>query len=187
MESARRTQPLHQLATTDHLTGAFNRRYFYETTDRMLARARRNNSRIVLLIYDIDDFKHYNETVRPRGRRRDPPRDGRTDEAISRSHDIVARIGGDEFAVLFWDADRPRVPGSQPLATAFDLADRFRRAVSHHQFRTLGPEAGGVLTISGGLASFPRDGVTRDALMRSADKALREAKQAGKNSIRLIG
>jgi len=108
-------------------------------------------------------------------------------KGVTRSHDIVARIGGDEFAVLFWDAGRPRTPGSKMPEDAFVLADRFRKAVEDHAFGSLGSEARGVLTISGGLATFGRDGRTCRELLRKADEALRESKRTGKNSITLIG
>ena len=101
--------------------------------------------------------------------------------------DVVARIGGDEFAVLFWDSQGPRSPQSQPLHTAADLAERFRQAVSREEFPLLGPQAVGHLTISGGLAMYPRDGQDVRQLLRSADQALKKGKKAGKNTIQIIG
>jgi diguanylate cyclase (GGDEF)-like protein len=175
------------LAITDHLTGAYNRRYFYHVTDRILARAEQTRGRVMLLLYDIDDFKHYNETYGHAAGDDILRETAALMRQTTREHDVVARIGGDEFAVLFWDQERPRVPNSRPIQAVYELSERFRRAVTLHQFKSLGPEAQGVLTISGGLASFPKDGVTRVELMRSADHALREAKRAGKNSIKLIG
>jgi diguanylate cyclase (GGDEF)-like protein len=185
--AAQRTQTLHRLAVTDHLTGAYNRRYFYHVTDRVLARAQQTKGRVMLLLYDIDDFKHYNETYGHAAGDEILRETATLMRQTTRSHDVVARIGGDEFAVLFWDQERPRVPNSRPIQAVYELSERFRRAVTQHQFKSLGPEAQGALTISGGLASFPKDGVTRIELMRSADRALREAKRAGKNSIKLIG
>jgi diguanylate cyclase (GGDEF)-like protein len=185
--AAGRMQSLHRLAVTDHLTGAYNRRYFYHVTDRVLSRAGQTHGRVMLLLYDIDDFKHYNEAY---GHAAGDDILRETAELMrqtTRSHDVVARIGGDEFAVLFWDQERPRVPNSRPIQAVYELTERFRRAVAQHQFGSLGPEARGALTISGGLASFPKDGATRVELMRSADRAMREAKRAGKNSIKLIG
>ena len=187
LASAARTQSLHHLAVTDHLTGTYNRRYFYHLTDQILRQAAERKFRATLLLYDIDDFKHYNDTYGY----------GAGDEILretaalmkqtTRAHDVVARIGGDEFAVLFWDAEKPREPGSQPLETAHALADRFCKAVSNHNFRSLGSEASGALTISGGLARFPRDGQNCRDLLRQADEALRAAKKSGKNSIQLVG
>lgn len=186
-ENARRIESLHRLAVTDHLTGAYNRRYFYHLTDQILMRAGGSDTRVTLLLYDIDNFKHYNETYGHAAGDEILRETAALMKRTSRAHDVVARIGGDEFAVLFWDAEPPRTPGSRPLETAQALADRFRKAVSNHSFPSLGPEAQGALTISGGLATFPDGGTTCRQLLRSADNGLREVKRTGKNNILLVG
>ena len=61
-ETAKRTDSLQQLAITDHLSGAYNRRYFYHMVDQIIARSRNRNHRVTLLLFDIDNFKHYNDT-----------------------------------------------------------------------------------------------------------------------------
>ena len=186
--SAQRAETLHGLAVTDYLTGTYNRRYFYHVTERILRQAEAKNFNVTLLLYDIDDFKRYNDTY-GYAAGDEILRDTATMmKDITRPHDVVARIGGDEFVVLFWDADEPRSPGSEPPATAYALADRFRRAVERHNFRSLGPEAVGVLTISGGLASFGPEGRrTCQQLLRQADTALKAAKSTGKNAIQIVG
>lgn len=185
--TARRAQALHRLAVTDHLTGAYNRRYFYHLTDRILAQAGEAGFRVTLLLWDIDDFKRYNDTYGYAAGDEILRETVVLMKRITRSHDIVARIGGDEFAVLFWDPDPPRVPDSRPIETAYALANRFRKTVVNHDFHRLGPEQRGSLTISGGLAGFPRDGRTCRELLASADKALKQGKLSGKNAIHLIG
>jgi len=187
LAAARRTEDLHRLATTDHLTGAANRRYFYRATDDILRRAGHKQLRATLLLYDIDDFKRYNDTYGHAAGDEILRDTAALMRRTCRSHDLVARIGGDEFAVLFWDDERPRLPDSHPPEAASALADRFRKAVQTHVFPSLGPEARGTLTISGGLANFPRDGQTCVELLRRADLALREAKTSGKNAIYLVG
>ena len=187
IEAANRTGSLHRLAITDHLTGAYNRRYFYHLTDQILLRARQRKFRVTLLLYDIDDFKRYNDTYGHAAGDEILRETAQLMAQITRAHDVVARIGGDEFCVLFWDAEKPRAEGSRPPENAFALADRFRRAVHTHEFAQLGPEARGALTISGGLASFPWDGQTCRELLRQADQALQAAKDSGKNAIHLIG
>ncbi len=67
------------------------------------------------------------------------------------------------------------------------MAERFRKEISSAELSFLGPKGKGVLTISGGLASYPKDGSTVDELFSQADKALREAKKSGKNRIYLVG
>jgi len=185
-ESARRTESLHQLAITDHLTGAYNRRYFYFVTDQILLRTRQRRPHVTLLLFDIDNFKRYNDTYGHAAGDEILRQTTQLMKRVTREHDVVARIGGDEFAVLFWDAE-PRRPDSRPPETAFALADRFRRIVHNHAFPSLGPDAQGVLTISGGLATFPTDGRTCRELLRRADRALKEAKLSGKDSIHLVG
>ena len=185
--AAKRTESLHRLAVTDHLTGAYNRRYFYHLTDQILLRATRQTLRVTLLLYDIDDFKHYNDEYGHAVGDEILCQTAKLMRQITRSHDVVARIGGDEFAVLFWDAKPPRSPDSHPPEDAYELADRFRQAVETMEFPSLGPEARGALSISGGLASFPEGGRTCRDLLRTADGALRQVKQTGKNAIHIVG
>ncbi len=186
LDSARRMQRLHRLSVTDHLTGASNRRHFYRRTDQILFRAAREGFRVTLLLYDIDDFKRYNDTYGHAAGDEILRDTASLMRQITREHDVVARIGGDEFAVLFWD-EQQRSPDSQPPETAYALADRFRQAVTAHRFPSLGPDATGTLTISGGLASYPGDGRNVRDLLSRADAALAKAKASGKNAIRLIG
>jgi diguanylate cyclase (GGDEF)-like protein len=182
----RRLDSLHRLAITDHLTGAYNRRYFYHLTDHVLQRADQEGFRAAMLLYDIDDFKKYNDRYSHTTGDEILCDIAMLIQEVSREQDIVARIGGDEFAVLFWDSEI-RKPGSQPLRDVVDVANRFRQAVESYKFSTLGPQAKGSLTISGGLATFPQDGRTCMDLLKAADQALLATKHEGKNSIRLVG
>ena len=160
LATAQRSESLQRLAITDHLTGLYNRRYFYLMTDQILLRASRNEASVTLLLYDIDDFKRYNDSYGYAAGDEILRETAHLMRRISRTQDLVARIGGDEFAVLFWDPAGPRTVGSKPLQTACDLADRFRRAVGEYQFPLLGPEARGALSISGGLALHPETAPT---------------------------
>jgi diguanylate cyclase (GGDEF)-like protein len=101
--------------------------------------------------------------------------------------DVVARYGGDEFVVVFWDAESPRIAGSQHPQEAMEIMNRFQTALRQHEIGCLGPKAKGVLTISGGLATYPWDATTVGDLLKVSERALREAKRSGKNSIHLIG
>ena len=185
--SARRTEVLRRLSITDDLTGLYNRRYFNQVAGEIIQWSRQRGSRATLLLYDIDNFKQYNEEFGH------PVGDQILRELavmvrqVTRAQDIVARVGGEEFVVLFWEAEPPRSPESKPVEKPHVLAERFRRAVAGHRFPALGPKARGVLTISGGLATFPRDGANVEELLRQADNALRAAKRSGKNAIRIIG
>ena len=187
LQAARRTEALHHLAITDDLTGAYNRRYFYHATDQILRQAAAKNHRVLLLLYDIDDFKGYNEKYGYAVGDEILRETAEMMRRIVREHDLVARIGGDEFAVLFWDRRPPRLPNSKPPDSALVLARRFLAALKRHEFASLGDKATGALTISGGLASFPADGKSCRELLRSANHALRVVKQSGKAGIRIVG
>lgn len=176
-----------ELAWRDDLTGLRNRRFFEQALEDLLGRAMRERLRVTVVLFDIDDFKRYND------RFGHETGDGLLREVAtlltrcSRESDFVARYGGDEFAVVLWDAEKPRVPGSQHPHDAFALADRFRTAISEHSFQCLGKRAPGPVTLSGGLACFPWDGKITDQLMRAADEALLRAKREGKNHLHIAG
>jgi diguanylate cyclase (GGDEF)-like protein len=191
-----RVRLLEKLATEDELTGLKNRRYIWEFARQIIARARGGNGRVTLLIFDIDNFKHYNDVYGHSAGDEVLKQAAVLMRRCCRGHDVVGRIGGDEFAVVFWDdprkgpfkdeAERRSAMADHPGEAIF-IAKRFRKGLGKAELHLLGPEGKGVLTISGGLASFPRDGSTVDELFEQADKALLEAKRSGKNKIYLVG
>ncbi len=187
MRQVREREHWRHLAWTDDLSGLRNRRYFEKSLRELVRDGRSQRLRLTVFLLDIDDFKSYND------RFGHATGDGLIREIgklllrCSRERDIVARYGGDEFAVIFWDAEPPRVAGSQHPTDTLQLAERFCAAIRSHEFECLGPAAPGPVTISGGLASFPWDGKTADELMKSADDALIETKRRGKNGITLAG
>lgn len=187
LHAARKQHEWQHLAMTDELSALPNRRFLLQFLDRILDRAARERFRVTLCMFDIDDFKRYNDEFGH----------GAGDEIIQatgqllrrhcRMEDVVARYGGDEFVVVFWDAENPRVAGSQHPHEAMEVMKRFQEALRQHEFGCLGPKAKGALTISGGLATYPWDATMGNDLLKKADEALREAKRSGKNSVRLIG
>jgi diguanylate cyclase (GGDEF)-like protein len=190
-----RMEQLERLATTDDLTGLKNRRYIWEFARQILDRARRTRGRVTILVFDIDNFKHYNDVYGHLTGDEILRQAAILMQRCCRSHDMVGRIGGDEFAVVFWDdphraAGGPRERRSAAAehpAEAITVAKRFQQALGNADLHLLGPKGEGVLTISGGLASFPRDGSTVQQLFDRADRALLEAKRSGKNRIYLVG
>ena len=193
---------LERLATEDDLTGLKNRRYIWEFSRQIIEHARKENGRVTLLVFDIDDLKRYNDLYGHLAGDEVLKQAAVLMQRCCRGHDVVGRIGGDEFAVVFWDepqakpaavptkgAERRSARADHPKEAIF-IAKRFVRELVKSELSTfggLGPGGKGVLTISGGLASFPRDGSTIQELFQQADKALLEAKRSGKNRIYLVG
>lgn len=195
-----RIRQLERLATEDDLTGLKNRRYIWEFSRQIIERTAKENGQVTLLVFDIDDFKHYNDLYGHHAGDEILRQAATLMKRCCRAHDVVGRIGGDEFAVVFWDdpqQERLRAAGAERRSPSADhprqaisIAKRLVRELEATELSTsgdLGPKGKGVLTISGGLASFPRDGDTIQELFEQADKALLEAKRSGKNRIYLVG
>jgi two-component system cell cycle response regulator len=186
---------LQKLAITDQLTGVYNRRYFEHFLTRILEKARVLRFPVTLLLFDIDDFKKYNDTYGHGVGDQILKETASLMRRTCREHDLVARIGGDEFAVVFWEKEGPRQPKdakpvmpSKPPQSPLLLFQRFKTLMSTQEFPGLGATGKGVLTISGGLASFPWDGRDVAELIERADQALvKGAKQGGKDRIYLVG
>lgn len=187
---------LEQLATEDELTGLKNRRYVWEFTRQLIELSATDQVRMTLVIFDIDGFKHYNDTYGHATGDRILKEIAVLIKGCCRPHDVVARLGGDEFAVIVWDCpDIPsggrqpdrRTGGSSHPAEVLSIAQRFTAALGRSGWSTIGPQGKGTLTVSGGLASFPEDGRTVEQLFRKADAALMEAKRSGKDRIVVVG
>jgi diguanylate cyclase (GGDEF)-like protein len=191
-----RISRLEKLATEDDLTGLKNRRYLWEFAKQIIARAKKDNGRVTVLVFDIDDFKHYNDVYGHAAGDEVLKQASLLIKRCCRKHDVVGRMGGDEFAVVFWDDPQCPQPvkGDERRSSAMGhpgevifIAKRFRREIEKTDLRFLGPDGKGVLTISGGLASLNREGTTTEEIFEKADQALLEAKRNGKNRIYLVG
>jgi diguanylate cyclase (GGDEF)-like protein len=197
-----RIRYLERLATEDDLTGLKNRRYIWEFSRQIIEYAKKENGRVTLLVFDIDDLKKYNDVYGHHAGDEILKQAAVLMRRSCRGHDVVGRVGGDEFAVIFWDdpqqeraaapskSEERRSAHADHPAEAITIANRFVKELGNTEMSTfggLGPGGKGVLTISGGLASFPRDGENIEQLFQQADKALLEAKRSGKNRIYLVG
>jgi diguanylate cyclase (GGDEF)-like protein len=154
-------------ARTDPLTGLQNRRGFEESFAAEVERASREGRELAVLLGDLDHFKALNDELGHPAGDAALVRVGQLLLSGMRRPDAVARTGGEEFALLL-----PAAGGEM----AWAIAERMRSAVEEAFGRDRVP-----LTISLGLASYPKDGVTADSLLAAADQALYAAKQLGRN------
>lgn len=192
---ADRIRELEKLATEDDLTGLKNRRYIWEFTRQIISYAHKHGGKVTVLIFDIDNFKRYNDLYGHFVGDSILKQTASLIKKCCRKHDVVARIGGDEFAVVFWDSpkktgqtetDERRTAAEHPKEPVF-ISQRFRDQITNTEFDLLGKTGKGTLAISGGLASYPLDGSNVEELFKKADEALLEAKALGKNQIYLVG
>lgn len=164
---------LELLSNTDPLTGAKNRRFFMALLASEKRRALRMSQKLALLMLDIDFFKRVNDTYgHPTG---DRVICQVTDicRQVSREIDVVARLGGEEFAVF--------LPGSD-LEQALGVAERIRRLVEDTSVQSL--EAGAFhFTVSIGVAELSPIDVTEENWLGRADAALYAAKEGGRNKV----
>jgi diguanylate cyclase (GGDEF)-like protein/putative nucleotidyltransferase with HDIG domain len=154
-------------ARTDPLTGLLNRRGFEEAFELELERARRGDGKLSVVIGDLDHFKHVNDRF---GHHVGDRALARTSEILheeKRRIDTVARLGGEEFALIVPDTVDRR---------SFMLAERLRHAV-----RDEFTDDAVKVTVSFGVASFPHHGTTRQELLGAADDALYAAKELGRD------
>lgn len=161
-----------KLADTDELTGLNNRRAFFNLSNQVISQAIRSGEPVAVIMFDLDHFKQVNDrwghaagdTVL-RGM-------AATARRTVRESDILARLGGEEFAILLPDTD---------LAKARYLAQRLQEAFASQIF----PVTDGCVrcTASFGITASEGPGLTLDGLLRQADRALFRAKEAGRNQV----
>ncbi len=161
-------------AYRDDMTGLPNHRYFVESLDREMLRARRSNQPMSLVMVDVDDFKHYNDRHGHEAGNLVLAEIARLLTASLRDEDNVARYGGEEFALI--------LPAT-PKAGAQLVAERTRSAIEERDIPHEGLRSQGCVTVSMGIATFPGDADRAGELVRCADRALYLAKSGGKNQV----
>lgn len=164
---------LEQLARTDPLTGMLNRRVIFERGRAIISQAKRYNTSFSIIVIDIDYFKKINDSHGHHG----------GDEiliivsnlliSLTRDIDTMARIGGEEFAILLPDTSR--------LGAAV-LAERMCASVDNKKIKVDGKDVH--VTISAGVASYPTEKIENfEDIMKIADRRLYIAKELGRNRI----
>ena len=164
-------QTLRELATLDSLTGAFNRRHFFEVARSSIALAERHGSTTCAAMIDVDHFKDVNDTYGHAVGDEVLAMVGRICRLESRETDIVARYGGEEFALLLPETN---------LETASAVVERIRGVLSGLAVAT--PKGPVGVTVSAGVAQRRTD-EPLDSLLRRADAALYDAKRAGRDRV----
>lgn len=166
IENANYYRELEYLSLTDPLTGIYNYRHFIRTLDAEISRVKRYQHSLCLLMIDVDNFKHYNDTFgHPEGDRL-LKKISKTLKNNLRSVDVVCRYAGDEFAVIL-----PETSADEGLL----VAKKIKNAVESLELKQ-------PMTISIGLGKHHAESDRRDLIM-TADQALYQAKREGKNKV----
>ncbi len=174
---AEKTRQLEDISKIDALTGIYNRRHFNQILDLEWKRGSRENRLLTLIMLDIDHFKHINDTYgHLAGDDYLKSVAGILKGSFKRATDVIARYGGEEFAIL--------LPAT-PLADALILAETLRQKIAAH--RSKSGKIALQATVSLGLACcVPDHKIPPEHLISLADKALYQAKTAGRNQVRWI-
>jgi len=170
---------LYELAMVDGLTGLFVRRYFDTRIEEEIERSKRYGSPFSVVMMDVDDFKHLNDTYGHLVGDRVLRAIANVVKAQMRGVDTAARYGGEEISVIL-----PRTE----MVGAYNLAERIREGIAELRITTDEdpPRALGV-TASLGIAAYPESKAqTGEDLVRRADRALYRAKKTGKNRVELF-
>lgn len=163
-------------ANTDPLTGLSNRNYLRQMAQIFIAKAVRDGTVLSVILFDIDNFKHYNDTNGHNAGDTLLIELSRLMHGSTRKEAILTRYGGEEFIVM--------LPG-KAKEDAFTYAERLRKTISQYSFPHREKQPLGFISVSGGIASFPEDGDSIDKIIQNADKALYRAKSWGKNRVLL--
>jgi len=165
---------LRGLTVRDSMTALYNHAYLLQVLEDEVTRAAAGGGRVAFLMIDVDHFKDYNDQFgHPEGDKV-LIQLSRLLENMVRKNDVVARYGGDEFAVVLPGAD---------LGQALEVGNRLKEAVSEYPFPHRELTVSGQLTISVGIACCPDDSSTVAELIKRADAAMYSAKRNAKNNV----
>lgn len=162
----------HRAAITEELTGFYNRGYFYQRLKEETNRAARTDLPLSLLVIDFDHLKYINDSYGHLAGDKALKEISKIIRACIRKVDIPARYGGDELVII--------LPETNSIF-AFNVAERIRKKVANTPFRN-----NTQLTVSIGIASYPKDSTQSQTLFERADQAMYQAKQRGANRVEIF-
>ncbi len=161
----------------DPLTGLYNRRYMEESLEREVHRSHRRQSRVAIIMLDIDHFKNFNDTFGHTGGDAVLRGLGTLLQEHVRGEDIACRFGGEEFILILPDT---------PLKPAVERAELIRNLVKSMTVEYRLENLGGI-SVSLGVAIFPDHGQTIGEILRTVDQAMYSAKQNGRDRVEIAG
>ena len=159
----------------DPLTGLFNRRYMEKSLEREVRRAGRYRHSVGIIMLDLDHFKRFNDTYGHQGGDALLRELGAMLQRSIRGGDIACRYGGEEFTLIL-----PEVTSADAGQRAEHLREAVKTLRAQHHRQPLGP-----VTVSAGVATYPENGSSGDAVLRAADAALYQAKAGGRDQVGL--
>jgi diguanylate cyclase (GGDEF)-like protein len=167
-----------QLSRIDGLTELFNYTFFQQLLKTEVERAQRYGHQLSLLMIDIDNFKGYNDAYGHPAGDDALRRLARVMSRAVRGCDFIARYGGDEFAVVLPETDQ---------SEAKTIGERLRSLVAKTKFDGTQGGTESTITVSAGLATYPKDAQTKEDLIKRADQALYQAKSKNRNKLCVCG
>jgi len=172
--AAERVRVSDRFDQSDGLTGVLARNFFLERLVQAMDQAHRQDAALSVLLLDIDEFRHYNQSQGHEKGDEVLRQLGTLLRGAVREEDLVGRWGGEEFAIVYRGSAKE---------TSLRLADELRQKVAAHRFPDGIYQPGGAITISCGVAAFPEDSRKAENLIRCAEGAVAEAKRKGRNSV----
>jgi diguanylate cyclase (GGDEF)-like protein len=163
----------YQLSITDRLTGLYDQTYFRVAASDALDIAQNNGYSCAMVMFDIDNFKEFNDTNGHLAGSRALVEIAEIMRRTFRKSDLLGKYGGDEFVILMEDVEEEYIPF---------ILERFKNRIKDHNFNPQTQKVSS-LTISLGASMFPQNGISVELLIDTADKAMYNSKKLGKNQL----